>query len=148
MPRRPARPESWPRCPGGCGHAAPPQGKPSLSIRFEIETRSEANVRERWGKINRASKARDTTIEEVAVALGEGQELPAIGPWYVRITRLSSGTLDRDNLGRALKAIQDTIAAMLKVDDGSPMVEWDPKQRVEEGFLGVEIELWGPAGLP
>jgi hypothetical protein len=111
-------------------------------VRFECETRSEANVRERWGKIHRASKARDATIEEIAVALGQGQYLPTTGPWYVRITRLSAKTLDRDNLGRALKAIQDTIAAMLKVDDGSPLVEWDPQQRVEKGPLGVEIEVW------
>lgn len=68
--------------------------------------------------------------------------MPDVGPWYVRITRIGEKTLDRDNLGRALKAIQDTIAAMLKVDDGSPMIEWDPRQQVEKGYLGVVIEVW------
>ncbi len=133
---------AWPLCGGGCGGPAAPDGESHFRVRFVVETRSEANLRDRWAKVKRTQKARDATIEAFALALGSGQVLPEIGPWYVRITRISRGKLDDDNKARALKAIQDSIAAMLKVDDGSPTVVWRREQRSEGGFLGVEIEIW------
>jgi len=119
-----------------------PKGDPSLRIRFEVETRSEANMRERWGKIKRSEKAREKTIEALALALGEGQSIPPRGPWYVRLTRISRGTLDDDNLGRAMKSIQDTIAAAIGVDDGSSRVAWNRAQIKDGPFLGVVVEIW------
>lgn len=119
-----------------------PKGKPTLRTRFEVETRSEANERVRWAKIKRSEKAREATTEALAVALGEGYAIPSEGPWYVRITRISRGKLDKDNLGRALKTVQDTIAAAIGVDDGSPRIAWKYAQRSEGPFLGVEIEIF------
>lgn len=97
--------------------------------------------------MKRTEKARDVTFEAVAVALAEGHSLPEQGPWYVRMTRISRGKLDDDNVARALKGIQDSIAVMLKVDDGSPCVAWRREQRSEGAFLGVEIEVWALAPL-
>jgi hypothetical protein len=99
-------------------------------------------MRERWSKIKRANAAREATTEALALALGEGQSLPTQGPWFVRITRISSGTLDDDNLRRAMKHVRDTIAAALGVDDGSPRVAWDYRQEKERGFLGAVVEVW------
>lgn len=103
------------------------------------------NGRNRWAKIHRTTKARETTIDEVAVALGQGQVLPASGPWCVRLTRVAPMKVDDDNLGGALKSIQDTIAEMLGVDDGSPEVRWDRQQTKDGAFFGVNIEVWNRA---
>jgi hypothetical protein len=142
MPRRPPpNDQPWPRC-RECDGPAKPVGTPSLRVRFEVVTRSEANERSRWGKIKRADAAREATIEALAIALGEGQEIPKQGPWFVRLTRISRGKLDTDNLGRALKRIQDTVAAAIGVDDGSPRIEFDRRQQSEGPFLGCVIEIW------
>lgn len=111
-------------------------------MRFEVETRSEANARDKWGKIKRAEAAREVTTEALAVALGEGQRIPSVGPWYVRLTRISRGKLDDDNLGRAMKAVQDTVAAAIGVDDGSDRIAWKRAQIKDGPFLGVIVEIW------
>ena len=138
---RPPPPAPWPKCPE-CGGPQRPKGPPSFNVRYAVETRSEANMRARWGRINRASKAHETTFEEISIALAAGQTIPERGPWFVRMTRISSRKLDDDNLAGALKAVQDTIAAVLKVDDGSPRVKWEREQVIERGFLGVIVEIW------
>ncbi len=144
MPRVSRKPQDnrpWPSCPT-CGGHARPDGEPTFRVRFEVETRSEANARDTWGKIKRAEAARKTTTDEIAVALGQGQQIPEIGPWYVRLTRISRGTLDDDNLGRAMKAVQDTVAAAIGVDDGSPRIAWKRAQIKDGAFLGVIVEIW------
>ena len=59
------------------------------------------------------------------------------------MTRVSRGVLDTDNLGGALKATQDAIAAWLGVDDGKAeragLVVWVREQR--KGPVGVEIRI-------
>jgi hypothetical protein len=111
-------------------------------VRFEVETRSEANARDTWGKIKRTSAAREKTTEAFAIALGEGQRIPSRGPWYVRLTRISRGTLDDDNLGRSMKSVQDTVARAIGVDDGSPCIAWNRKQIKDGPYLGVIVEIW------
>jgi hypothetical protein len=144
MPRAPRikqNDQPWPSCPT-CDGPARPVGEPAFRVRFEVETRSEANARDKWGKIKRAEAAREKTIEALAVALGEGQRIPGTGPWCVRLTRISRGKLDDDNLGRAMKSVQDTVAAAIGVDDGSPRIAWKRAQTKDGPFLGVVVEIW------
>lgn len=143
MPRAPrANPLlSWPCC-SACDGPARPTGTPSLSIRYEVETRSEGNARDKWGKIKRAERARAATTEALAIALGEGQQIKPQGPWFVRLTRISRGVLDDDNLGRAMKSVRDTVAAAIGVDDGSPRIAWKYAQEHDGAFLGARIEIW------
>src|SRR5215467_12912405 len=108
----------WPRCPV-CGGPARPKGKPGFSLVFEVETVSEANRRDTWGKVKRKAEQKDKTIEEVSVALGAGQTVPRYGPWFVLLTRVAPDRIDKDNLPRSLKAIQDAVAAVIGIDDGS-----------------------------
>lgn len=145
MPRRiPAKIEAWPRC-AACDGPAKPNGQPAFRVRFEVETRSEANERSRWGKIKRADAAREATTTALALALGEGQAIPERGPWFVKLTRISRGTLDDDNLGRALKRIQDTVSAAIGVDDGSSSIVWKREQMKDGPYLGVIVEIWSGA---
>ena len=132
---------AWPRCPS-CGGPARPGGLPDFSVLVEVATVSEANRRDTWGKIKRKREQRDRTIEEVQVALAAGKRLPETGPWFLRLTRVSPKSLDRAvNLPSALKAVEDAVAAVLGVDDGSPMLETSCDQR--RGKPAVLVEIWG-----
>lgn len=65
----------------------------------------------------------------------------------VRLTRVSPGTLDDDNLRPALKHIRDGIAARLKLDDATPLVRWTYAQAKGPAAVRVEVEAVG-GGLP
>lgn len=133
---------SWPACPL-CGGPKLPFGQPELTALFDVDTRIEANLRNRFDRMNRSKAQKQATIDALAIALGEGHTLPEKGPWYVRLTRYSPGTPDTgDNLPGALKAIRDVIAAALKVNDGSPMVHF-AYAAPEKGSMAVKIEIWG-----
>ena len=131
----------WPRC--TCGGPAAPKGPAPFACLVEVRTVSEANSREHFAvKSKRARAQREAVAESMALALGAGQQLPA-GPWYVRLTRLSKGKLDDDNLGRALKSPRDTVAAALGVDDGSDAVAFTYRQAKGAKVAGLTVEIWG-----
>lgn len=85
---------------------------------------SEANARGRW--CAGAKRAADQRAL-VGALLSRHRSLPV--PAIVRMVRVAPNALDVDNLGRALKAVQDAIADWLGVDDGSPVVEWHVGQQ-------------------
>lgn len=85
---------------------------------------SEANERGRW--FAGAKRAADQRAL-VGALLSRHRPLPV--PAIVRMVRVAPGALDRDNLGRAFKAVQDELAAWLGVDDGDPAVEWHVGQQ-------------------
>lgn len=109
-------------------------------ILIPIRTRG-SNAREAWQQRHRRVKAER---EMTAWAL-VGEDLPGI-PCTVVLTRLSSGTLDDDNLTHALKGVRDEIAARLGVDDRrSHQVRYEYRQRrVARGQYGVEVEFGPP----
>ena len=109
-------------------------------ILIPIRTRG-SNAREHWQQRHRRVKAeRRMTIFALL-----GEEGPSI-PCTVVLTRLSSGTLDDDNLTHALKGVRDEIAAWLGVDDRHvDQVRYEYRQRkVPRGQYGVEV-TFGPA---
>lgn len=100
-----------------------------------------SNAREPWQQRHRRVKGERTHTGRALL----GQDRPAI-PCTVILARLSSGTLDDDNLRAALKGVRDEIAAWLEVDDRhSHQVRYEYRQRrVPRGQYGVEVEF-GPA---
>ena len=102
-----------------------------------VMTVSEANRRDHWAvKAKRAKRHRF-----VARALCP----PAALPCVVRLTRLSAGTLDDDNLRGALKAVRDGCADRLGIDDRDPRVEWQYGQERAKGLMGaVRVEILPP----
>ena len=63
-------------------------------------------------------------------------------PCVVRLTRLSSGTLDDDNLLGALKGVRDGIADRLGIKDNDPRIEFRyAQEKVKRKDYGVRIEL-------
>lgn len=67
------------------------------------------------------------------------------GPLVVRLTRISPGRLDDDNLRAAIKGIRDQIAREMGVDDRDPLVRWDydspGQERGPRGYSAVRIEI-------
>lgn len=114
----------------------------------DVETVSEANARGRfWAGAKRAKAQREAVTEALALLT---LALPEDGPFYVRLTRVSRGKLDDDNLGRALKTVRDTIAAALKIDDGDDAIVFRPTQeKLAKGETrGVRVEIWGGGSCP
>ena len=68
------------------------------------------------------------------------------GRIVVKMTRVSAGTLDDDNLRGALKAVRDELAALIGRDDGyGSGVHWEYAQ--EKGPRGthlVRVEVFAP----
>jgi hypothetical protein len=55
------------------------------------------------------------------------------------MTRVAPRSLDDDNLRGALKGHRDSLAATLRVDDKTPLVEWRYLQR--KGPAAVEFKI-------
>lgn len=84
-------------------------------------------------------KAKRVKAQRAAVA----RKMP---PWrggallIVRMTRMAPRALDTDNLAAALKGHRDAVAARLRVDDASPLVEWRYAQA--KGEPAVVVQIW------
>jgi hypothetical protein len=112
-----------------------------LEIRLPLKAESTANIREHW-----AARARRTKAQRAAVA----RRLHAWsgGPLLVvRLTRISPRMLDSgDNLSMSLKGFRDSVASRLKIDDASPLVEWQYHQAKGEAEVVVQIWRWNAEG--
>ncbi len=63
----------------------------------------------------------------------------------VRLTRTAPRRLDDDNVQAALKSVRDEVAALLRVDDASPLVRWEyGQEQGPEDAVRVEVS-WGSA---
>jgi hypothetical protein len=63
-------------------------------------------------------------------------------PCVVRLTRLSAGKLDDDNVRFALKAVRDGCADALGVKDNDPRVTWEYAQEpIKRGGYGVIVTV-------
>jgi hypothetical protein len=104
-----------------------------ISFSIPIKTQSVANVREHWtAKAKRTKSQRDAAMK-LCPKWTHGPLL------VVTLTRTAPRELDSDNLASALKATRDGIAARLRIDDGSPLVDWRYQQR--KGEPGVLVEI-------
>ena len=64
------------------------------------------------------------------------------GPWFrVTITSYRMGTLDRDNLIGGAKALRDTIASSLGMDDKDSLIEWEYGQQQTKGKTGTVVRV-------
>lgn len=93
------------------------------------------------------SRAEDPGKSPGKNGVGQGRRgQPRGGPLY-RVTLVSHRRreLDRDNLIGGLKALRDTVADMLNIDDSEKCVDWQYAQIITRGEEGtsVRIELTG-----
>lgn len=119
-----------------------------MTFTFELPLRlvSTLNVREFWAK-----RAKRTKLHRQAGRLGM---LPFVGlvmppsashPMRVTLSRVAPRPLDSDNLAASFKALRDGIADALRVDDGSPWVQWcygQRKGKPKEYAVTVDVVSW------
>jgi len=118
-----------------------------MSRTIPIWTCSEKNRHEsRWIKAKRTAKQKHDTTLCVCTWI-KRRDAWTKGPLVVTLCRVSVGTLDTDNLQRALSAIRDGIAAALERGDApKDGIEWRYAQRkpakAEAFRYAVEIAIY------
>lgn len=115
-----------------------------ILVTLPMRTVSAMNTREHHMARYRRSKAQRTTV---ALALR-----PAVGNGFgkkherlvITLTRIGIRQgLDGDNLQASFKAIRDSVAEVIGIDDGSDRVEWRYAQRRGPAW-GIEIAIATP----
>src|SRR5437870_475420 len=99
-----------------------------MKFHIPIKLPSLANSRLHWRRMASLKKRQRAAVMYCMAGL----KLPA-PPLVVTITRIGPRKLDDDNLQSACKYVRDEIAAVVGVDDGSPLYTWRYVQRIERG---------------
>lgn len=82
--------------------------------------------------------ARAVTMAQVQASLGATKPNRIV----VRLTRITPGELDDDNLRGALKAVRDAVAAWIGTNDRDPLIAWEyGQERAAQHVYRVRIEL-------
>jgi hypothetical protein len=107
--------------------------------RFDVETVSEANVREHWMARSRRKKSQQKQVRVLWIQWRPTVDLPA----RITFTRHAARTLDSDNLAGAFKHVRDQVAFHVGVDDGDPRIDWrysQVKEKTRGNYFTVTIE--------
>src|SRR5262245_49440248 len=115
-----------------------------IPIEFELpgmKLESNANMREHWAVKAQRTKRQRTRVTPVMQAHTRGIR-PLV---VVTITRVSPRALDKDNLAGSCKAVQDEIAKVLRIDDGSRLIDWHYVQA--KGDYAVRVRIEGTASV-
>lgn len=106
-----------------------------MRVAIPLRLISEANARGSWhGGAARAANQR--SIVGLVLATQKRPSLPVL----VRLVRCAPKDLDDDNLARSAKAVRDSVAEWLGVDDRDAQVSWVYAQRRTRTY-GVEIAV-------
>lgn len=104
-----------------------------IAFLIPIKAPSTPNLREHWSARAKRAAAQKRAARVCCPKWTDG---PAL---VVSLTRVSPRELDDDNLAGAMKSIRDAIATWLRIDDGSPLVEWKYKQDKGEPCVRVVV---------
>lgn len=112
-----------------------------------VELVSEANraSHEFW----RARQRRVSTQRSVVGAVLRLHRPPPV-PAVVTITRIAPRPLDSDNLAGSAKAVRDTVASWLGIDDRDERVTWrvvHESRGVREYAVRIAVEPWTGVGI-
>lgn len=123
--------------------AQPTEHVEAVSFTLHVRTVSILNSREHWRVRHRRAKAHRSQAALLTMQhVGASPRFPL----EVRMTRVSAGELDDDNLSGALKEVRDGVADGLGIKDNDPRVTWARSQRRgKRGEFAVEVELRWPA---
>lgn len=112
-----------------------------LTLTLPIRVISEANRRDHWATARKRAEAQDDAVIVAVNLFGLGP-FPEV-PMRITLTRVGGRRMDRDNLARSVKHVQDSIARnLLPMDDGDPRIDWRYEQEAgkPEG-VRVRIEV-------
>lgn len=112
-----------------------------MTVSFTIPLRTEPgqNAREHWRVAAKRIKREKEVTAWHAGSLLRGLRMPCV----VTLTRLSSGTLDTDNLAGSMKGVRDAVAKLIGVDDGDvSRVQYRyAQEKVKRGTYGVRVDV-------
>lgn len=112
-----------------------------VTAQFDMKLPSVANLREHWRtKANRSKVQRRVTYVYLCQLAPSGKQFTA--PIAITLTRIGVRKLDDDNLASAFKAVRDSVADWLRIDDGSESLRWKYAQRKGKP-CAVEIVIEG-----
>jgi hypothetical protein len=116
-----------------------------VCLRLPLRIISEANARGHWAAGARRAKEQRGVIK-LALWMKAAEFRAMLAHGYsgerVRVLLVREGKrqLDGDNLQRACKAVRDSVAFVLGVDDADPAVVWDYAQESPKPY-GLSIYL-------
>ena len=120
---------------------------PDIAVQVPIRVRNRANGSQ--GRSLDARKARAAEVERehmaIHLALAGCRRSKPVAPIIAVLTRFGPATMDRDGNVRALKAVQDAVAAWLGIDDGDEQQLFVLHQQVLEKTYAVKVELYAGA---
>ena len=125
--------------------AVPMRENPQLAFTLDIRVDSETNGREHWArKLTRKRMQKDALISTWMWMVNKGHiTLPVVLPCAIRFTRVGQKRLDSDNLAESCKALRDTIAGLVGVDDGDERIKWEYEQvAVGKRVYAVRVEIY------
>ena len=113
----------------------------SISITVPgLQTISELNWRGHWAKRDRRRKEQQKAVYTAWRQAMFGKRAPTL-PCVVRLTRFGPRLLDGDNLQASFKFCRDTVADLLKVDDGDERIQFVYDQRVDLDYsISIQVE--------
>ena len=113
---------------------------PLASFHIPGEAPSTANMRSHWAM----GAKRNASVRRKALAHGGKFRAAIPALLVVELIRTGARALDGDNLQAALKAHRDAVAAVLRIDDASPLVRWEYGQTVNTDAKqhGVTVNAW------
>lgn len=111
---------------------------PVWTLTLPLVVVSEANQREFWRKRHARNKAQQGRVAiEWLIAFGSSRPN---APCRVQFTKLGGQKLDSGNLEGAFKHVQDAVARILGIDDGSDLITWTYDQQ-PGGEKGIRVEI-------
>lgn len=116
-----------------------------ITFTIPLRTVSGMNAREHWrARMRRVRAEHTTTVYYAGLALVKVKM-----PCVVTLTRVSSGTLDTDNLASALKGVRDAVAKLIGVDDGDvSRVQYRyAQEKGKRGSYSVRVDVHEGARL-
>lgn len=120
--------------------SATPAPTPLATFVIPGDVPSTPNLREHWAQ--KAKRAKAVRLRAMVLGRQFRQDIPAL--LVIELVRTGARALDSDNLQGAMKAHRDGVAAVLRIDDASPLVRWEYGQTVNGDAKkhGVTVNAW------
>jgi hypothetical protein len=114
-----------------------------IRVECALQTVSEANRRDHWRTVRKRSREQQAVVSMLLrpELTRYCIESPRTRPCVVTLTRIASRRLDGDNLQGAFKAIRDSVARCLGVDDGEACVSWEYAQEFASKRCAIRVEI-------
>lgn len=111
-----------------------------LEFYVPVKTVSELNRRDHWRTKDRRRREQQEAAYYAYKGAAKGGRVAL--PCVVRFLRIGPRKLDSDNLASAMKAVRDTIAQCVGVDDGSESIRFEYDQvAIGERSYNVKVSI-------